>query len=111
MIYAITRALLRYVTGAQMVLTLKMVSAAVCYHDGLNPAEVRHALHSTALLKLLQNMCQHIYMMLTLHAYNPLQVHECHVLYHNSLAMVHLHNKIVLGTQLLLIIHAKEISP
>ena len=26
--------------GAQMVLTLKMISAAVCYHDGLKPAEV-----------------------------------------------------------------------
>ena len=28
------------VTGAQMVLTLKMISAAVCYHDGLMPAQV-----------------------------------------------------------------------
>ncbi|KAA6421295.1 MAG: membrane bound O-acyl transferase family [Trebouxia sp. A1-2] len=26
-------------TGAQMVLTLKMISAAVCYHDGLMPAQ------------------------------------------------------------------------
>ena len=41
--YAIRQTRLGYLTGAQMVLTLKMIAAAVCYHDGLKPAEVRHA--------------------------------------------------------------------
>jgi len=35
------------VAGAQMVLTLKMISAAVCYHDGLMPAQVCSAFDST----------------------------------------------------------------
>ena len=34
------------VAGAQMVLTLKMISAAVCYHDGLMPAQVCSAFDS-----------------------------------------------------------------
>ena len=32
--------MLQHDAGAQMVLTLKMISAAVCYHDGLKAAKV-----------------------------------------------------------------------
>ena len=97
-VYAIRQPCLGCLTGAQMVLTLKMISAAVCYHDGLKPAEVRHALHSSALLKLLRDMCQHIHIMLAQHDYISLQDHEHQAWYHNSLAMIHLHNAIVLNT-------------
>lgn len=36
--------------GAQMVLTLKMISAAVCYQDGLKDAKVTSLASSSALL-------------------------------------------------------------
>lgn len=38
--------------GAQMVLTLKMISAAVCYHDGLKPAKASTSHFNSIFTKL-----------------------------------------------------------
>ena len=51
-------------TGAQMVLTLKLISLASAYQDGLRPDEVSS--YAIAILQhigsilLLQQLCQHI---------------------------------------------------